>query len=141
MQINITTAYNKPLVRNSGLVLETISTSPLYTSLGIGIKCVNIIKNMATEVDNQVKGASAQHSKFTQESFRKRRDLATRLERVDADIGKCTIDAREANDLQADMQKEKAAYKRRHKNAIKKLKDECMQYKVKCTFANLWVRQ
>ncbi|XP_072016284.1 uncharacterized protein [Amphiura filiformis] len=53
-----------PLIRGPEFTVDTISTSPLHISLGLGLQVLNIVENTAIALDQEVKEAHGDYSPF-----------------------------------------------------------------------------
>ena len=55
---------NPPLITGPEYTVDTISTSPLHISLGLGLQVLNIVENSAIALDAEVKKAEGNYTPF-----------------------------------------------------------------------------
>ena len=95
---------NTPLNRDEGTVIDSVSTTPLHVSLGVGLDNVNIIEKMAVDLDKQVKEAEGKTTENMTALMEQRGELLTEIQ---------DLNDREANFVQqaSDLEEQEADLK------------------------------
>ena len=78
--LNFNNCKHAPLNLDSGTVIDHVSTTPLHVSLGLGLDNVNIIENLAIEIDKEIKAADGLTSDNMKELLQQRTSIIQQLQ-------------------------------------------------------------
>ena len=95
---------NTPLNRDEGTVIDSVSSTPLHVSLGVGLDNVNVIEKMVVDFDKQVKEAEGKTTENVTALMEQRGELLTEIQ---------DLNDREANFVQqaSDLEEQEADLK------------------------------
>ena len=115
----------RPLIRESGFVIDTVSVSPMHISLGLGLQNVNILEDMSVSSDAEIKEDGCKYSEYMRSLFQRRDHMSAelvRLERIRMDLEQELADT---NGMITDL----SVDKRRNRDQIQELKEEVKRLK------------
>ena len=111
--INFQSCENKPLL-TGGCVIDTLSTTPLYISLGLGLKNLNIVENETIRLDSEIKSAEGQYDGFS-EAFERKKEILAACKEINEKIEKVEEKVNHVKERKKEIIKERAAFFKKDK--------------------------
>ena len=105
---------NKPLI-TGGYVIDTISTTPLHISLGLGLHFLNAIEKEAIKLDKLIKEMEGCYDGF-ESSFQRKKEILVSCQAVKTKIEKVEEKISHVKERKKELIKERAVFFKKDKN-------------------------
>ena len=110
---------NAPLIKGQEFTVDTISTSPLHISLGLGLQLLNIVENDAIALDTEIKSAQGDYTAF-KSVYNHQKDILKKCQALNSKIEGIQTKISDAKKSKIEIIKDRANFFKRNSNGTYK---------------------